>query len=367
VYGLPDGLADWRARRLRFKEIAEAREEIHLAGAGDAAMIAELRRVGLIPVGVEPEFAALTGGVASDIWLVRTGERLFVVKRALAKLRVAADWRAPVSRNASEVEWLREAAAACPGAAPEVLAHAPELGFFAMSFLEPDTHPVWKRELQAGRADPTFAAKVGAALAAIHASTAGREEIASRVNDDALFRAIRVEPYLEFTAARHADLAPALLALAKATLARHIALVHGDVSPKNILVGPNGPVFLDAECAWYGDPAFDLAFCLNHLLMKCLWTPEASSRFLACFDALSGAYLARVVWEPPDALAARAAALLPALTLARIDGKSPVEYVTDEGVKTGVRRFTAPLILAPASAPADIRALWATALPTILS
>ena len=337
-----------------------------MEGAGEAAVIAELRRVGLVPAGVEPEFTALTGGVASDIWLVRAAGKRFVVKRALERLRVAAEWRAPVSRNASEVAWLREAAAARPGSAPKVLAHAPALGFFAMPYLEPELYPVWKGELQAGRADPAFAAEVGTALAAIHAATAGRAEIAPRVNDDALFRAIRIEPYLEFTAARHADLAPALLALARDTLARHVALVHGDVSPKNILVGPNGPVFLDAECAWVGDPAFDLAFCLNHLLLKCLWTPEASSRFLVSFDALSRAYLAGVLWEPGDALSNRAAALLPALILARIDGKSPVEYVTDERVKAGVRRFAAPLILAPPRGLSDIRASWTKALPDIL-
>ncbi|MEZ5669788.1 MAG: phosphotransferase [Alphaproteobacteria bacterium] len=74
--------------------------------------------------------------------------------------------------------------------------------------------------------------------------------------------------------------------------------MHGDVSPKNILIGPAGPVFLDAECAWYGDPAFDIAFCLNHLLLKCLWTPAATGRFLACFRALAEAWLAEVDWEP---------------------------------------------------------------------
>ena len=63
------------------------------------------------------------------------------------------------------------------------------------------------------------------------------------------------------------------------------------MSPKNILVGPDGPIFLDAECAWYGDPAFDLAFCLNHMLLKCLAVPAAAPAFLDCFDALACAYL----------------------------------------------------------------------------
>ena len=72
------------------------------------------------------------------------------------------------------------------------------------------------------------------------------------------------------------------MALSRLTLATKLTLVHGDVSPKNILIGPDGPIFLDAECAWYGDPAFDLAFCLNHMLLKCLWTPRAAARFLGC-------------------------------------------------------------------------------------
>src|SRR5258706_15623986 len=112
-----------------------------------------------------------------------------------------------------------------------------------------------------------------------------------------------------------------------------LGLVHGDISPKNILIGPAGPVFLEAECAWYGDPAFDLAFCLNHLMLKCLWTPRSASDFLDCFDAMYAAYSAGVTWEPPAILEARAAALLPALFLARVDGKSPVEYLTQDADK----------------------------------
>jgi hypothetical protein len=107
--------------------------------------------------------------------------------------------------------------------------------------------------------------------------------------------------------------------------------VHGDVSPKNILVAGHGPVFLDAECAWYGDPAFDLAFCLNHMFLKSVWVPAARQGFLDCFMALQSAYLRGVTWEPPAALEERAATLLPGLLLGRVDGKSPVEYLDAAG------------------------------------
>jgi aminoglycoside phosphotransferase (APT) family kinase protein len=111
-------------------------------------------------------------------------------------------------------------------------------------------------------------------------------------------------------------------------------LVHGDFSPKNLLIGPAGPVILDAECAWYGDPAFDLAFVLNHLLLKGVWRPQWRARYVTAFAALADAYLGHVRWEPRDAVEARTAALLPGLMLARIDGKSPVEYLTTEREKT---------------------------------
>jgi hypothetical protein len=118
-------------------------------------------------------------------------------------------------------------------------------------------------------------------------------------------------------------------------------------------------VFLDAECAWYGDPAFDLAFCLNHLLLKCLWTPPAAGRFLACFDALAGGYLAGVAWEPSADLEARAARLLPGLFLARVDGKSPVEYLTDETDRERVRRVARALLAHPVDQLAAVRGAWA--------
>ena len=302
---------------------------------------------GLVQGDPSPHFTALTGGVASDIWKVETPERTFVVKKALSRLRVAREWTAPVSRNASEVDWLVTAGAIVPDAVPRVLAHDEQAGAFAMEFLDPAEYPVWKAELRAGYANPAFAAQVGKALAAIHNATAGDEMVARRFANDAVFHAIRLEPYLEATALAHPDLSEVLMALSRDTLATKRALVHGDVSPKNILVGPAGPVFLDAECAWYGDPAFDLAFCLNHMLLKMFLAPAARDSLRACFVALASAYLDAASYEPCEDIEARAAKLLPGLLLARADGKSPVEYLTQETDKVRVRRAATPLIVHP--------------------
>jgi len=212
--------------------------------------------------------------------------------------------------------------------------------------------------LRDGLADAAAARRVGQVLARIHAYSAARPELAAQFATDAIFFDIRLEPYLVATAKRHPDLAPALEQLVEVTRSQPRALVHGDVSPKNILIGPQGPVFLDAECAWWGDPAFDLAFCLNHLLLKCLWNAAATNDFLAAFDVLAEAYLQAVDWEPPAVLERRAAALLPGLFLARVDGKSPVEYVTDEAQREQVRRVAGALLRRPVEQLRSVRAAW---------
>lgn len=316
-----------------------------------------LVKLGLPPV-APPQ--PLTGGVSCEVCRVDLSTGPVAVKRALAQLRVAADWRAPLERSHSEVNWL-QTVAAIPGVlAPTVIAESREDSLFVMSWFDPAHHPVWKTELAEGRVDPAFAAEVGRALVCVHGTAARTPGLEARFRTDALFEALRLQPYLLETARRHADLAGALQELSQRTLERRISLVHGDVSPKNILVGPQGPVFLDAECAWWGDPAFDLAFCLNHLLLKSVWRPQHAAAFARAFQELLQAYLAVVDWEPRPDLAARAARLLGALLLARVDGKSPVEYLSADADRAFVRAAGRAYVANPPTSPAALVADWAS-------
>lgn len=322
------------------------------------AIVATLERMGLLAPGTDPVIEPLDGGVSSEIWRVDLGKRRVCIKRALPRLKVAQRWEAPVARNRWEWAWFDVVAHICADAIPRLVAQDPAAALFVMDYLDPAAYPLWKRQLREGIAQENTATVVGERLSLIHRATADVPDIAERFRTDENFHAIRLEPYLVATSRVHRDLAAELEALVLVTATTRRVLVHGDVSPKNILVGPRGPVFLDAECAWYGDPAFDIAFCLNHLLLKCLWTPSASHGFLACFDRLAESYLAGVSWEDPAMLEARVARLLPGLFLARIDGKSPVEYVVAEEDKERVRRVARPLIADPVERLGAIRRRW---------
>jgi 5-methylthioribose kinase len=321
-------------------------------------LAASLQRMGLIVEGACFTATPLSGGVSCDVWHVKAADREMIVKRALPRLRVEAEWKAPVERAATEADWFRLVAEFDPRIVPEVLGEDRAQHVFAMEYLPPETHTLWKAELAAGRADADFAARVGERLAHIHAFTANREDVMHDFAHDAQFHALRLEPYLLHTAKKHPDLAPRIRALADGIAKARIALMQGDISPKNILIAPEGPVFLDAETACYGDPAFDLAFCLNHLLLKCVWHRAFKDAYLKSFTALADSYLENVTWEDPAAIAARAAALLPALLLARVDGKSPVEYLTAEKDKTLVRETAKALFATRHSALTKIAADW---------
>ena len=268
----------------------------------------------------------LAGGVSSGIYRVDLRSGSYCIKQALPQLKVSSEWTVPVERVFSEIDYLRTVGEIVPGHVPRVIGRDDATTSLVIEFLGPQFRN-WKAQLLAGDIDAQVATQVGDVLGRIHSTTADRSDVARRFSTDDTFYAIRLEPYLVESSRRHPQLAEQLLALVTRTARTKRVLVHGDMSPKNILAGPHGPVLIDAECAWFGDPAFDVAFCLNHFLLKALHLPQHADSLMACFSRMTRAYFAHVEWEPKGELEARVASLLPGLTLARVDGKSPVEYL----------------------------------------
>jgi 5-methylthioribose kinase len=320
-------------------------DPVHTSGCEPDLSITEfVRRSGLVGNQSQLQFQRLAGGVSSDIWLVSGGPESFCVKRALPQLRVSAEWYAPIQRNRFECAWFNTVGAFMPESVPKILYEEPDQAMFAMEYLPSGKYENWKQMLLRGLVEPETAVDIGMRLARIHSVTAQSTILPRQFATDEIFHAIRIEPYLLATARAHPELAGKLNALAERTERTKLALVHGDVSPKNILIGPAAPIFIDAECAWFGDPAFDLCFCLNHMLLKCIAAPASTAELLNAFRLMSSNYLSVVNWEDGREFEERAASLLPALFLARVDGKSPVEYVNTERQRNIVRQTVRKLL-----------------------
>jgi Ser/Thr protein kinase RdoA (MazF antagonist) len=168
------------------------------------------------------------------------------------------------------------------------------------------------------------------------------------------FFQLRIEPYLLATAAKYPPLRPLFQTEAERLAATRECLIHGDFSPKNILVSANRMVLLDCEVAWYGDAAFDVAFLLSHLFLKALLHAPRESGFRAMVDTFWSAYQTS---RPSPALEPRVSRLLLMLLLARVDGKSPVEYL-DSSRQHFVREFVRGELSAKDLSLASVSNAW---------
>jgi aminoglycoside phosphotransferase (APT) family kinase protein len=311
-----------------------------------------LRRDGVVRA-ANARLTPLAGGVSCEIYLVEDGDRRFVVKRALPKLKVKAEWFADVSRNRHEWEYIRYVARFLPSAVPQ-LRHCSSTGnYFAMEHLN-GSFQNWKQLLLAGRADVAHARSAGTLLAQIHQKSSGDAEAMRTFDTTPNFFQLRIDPFLLATGAKHPELRRLFEAEAERLAATRECLVHGDFSPKNILVSPERMVLLDCEVAWYGDPAFDLAFLLNHFFLKALLRAPNDTALRRMVDEFWRAYQAV---RPAPELDARVGRLLPMLMLARVDGKSPVEYL-DSFQQQRIREFARPMLLRPGCQFREVADSW---------
>jgi aminoglycoside phosphotransferase (APT) family kinase protein len=191
-----------------------------------------LRRDGVVS-SADATLIPLTGGVSSEIYRVEDGPRTFVVKRALEKLRVEADWRADVSRNRFERMYLERVAAIVPGAFPEVLsAHD---GYFTMEWLGGDWEN-WKSRLLAGDCRLEDASAAGRILGKIHGATAADPVLLEEFDTTPNFIQLRLDPYLMELARKYPEHRSHIETEIDRIATTRECLVHGDYSPKNMLL-----------------------------------------------------------------------------------------------------------------------------------
>lgn len=300
------------------------------------AILGFLRVHGLCAADDTPRLVALNGGVSSLVVRADAPGACVVVKQALPRLRVQQDWRARVERSAIEARCAQTLADLIPGAVPEILAVDEQHHRFAMR-CAPEGSDTWKTHLMAGRVDLDTAARAGTLLGLIHARSAARPALSHEFDDRSFFEDLRVDPYLRAVARRHPAMGPLVETVIGGMETTRLCLVHGDYSPKNMLVGPTGQLLLiDHEVAHWGDPAFDIAFALSHLCLKAIKFPQRAQAYLRAASHFSSAYAVEDAPGGPDTWQ-RSVSLLGALLLARVDGKSPAEYLVTQDEKQRAR------------------------------
>ena len=299
---------------------------------------------------------SLGGGVSNIVIRVAASDRAgdLVLKQSLPRLRVEQEWLADQERVHREAASLRHLENALPDTTlPRVVHEDPDNFLFVMTSA-PRQGVNWKEALLGGQVDVCVAAKVGTSIGMIHRLSwvAGGDipEELVQFSDQHCFVQLRIDPYHRATASAHPDLAEAIEVEAQRMLNNRMALVHGDYSPKNIIVygsGASAGVFLlDFEVVHLGNPVFDLAFMLNHLTLKAIHRPALAGRYNEAASAFWAAYLDSCgsMFDDHPRLERETMRQIGALLLARIDGKSPAEYITEDGRKRQARDLARNLL-----------------------
>ena len=274
-----------------------------------------------------PTFITLDGGVSNrTVWVKREQAKDWILKQALEKLRVKVDWfSAPdrIHREAAGLRWLTQI---IPDHVPEFIFEDHDDHILAMSAI-PQPHENWKTILLKGQTQVKYATSFGELLAKIHNAVDDYPSIATEFEDTKFFEELRLEPYYSYTASQVPSAETMLRQLIDDTRQRQLALVHGDYSPKNVLVYNESLYILDYEVIHFGDPAFDVGFSLTHFLSKAHYLHEHRQAFIEIARVYWQAYYATLSPRLSKSIQAYVVRHTLACLLARVAGRSPLEYL----------------------------------------
>ena len=296
----------------------------------------------------------LPGGVSNRTVRVAWADgHAWVLKQALAKLRVNVDWFSSPERigvEAKALRWLNRSAP--PGTTPGFIFEDMANHLMGMEAI-PEEHENWKSVLLSGQIVSNHFEQFGLLLGAIHRESSNCGAETCRVfADTTYFVNLRLEPYYLYTAQKTAEAAAFLNALARETLNHKDSLVHGDFSPKNTLIYRGKLILLDYEVVHFGDPAFDVGFALTHFLSKAHHLAKDRARLATVAEVFWQVYceeIARLNWAA--ALEPRVVRHTLGCLLARVSGKSPLDYLTPEETTRQRDTVLALMVKPPSSVP----------------
>ena len=281
---------------------------------------------GLLPAG-PASVEELGGGVSSRVFLVASNRVRLVVKQPLPRFRVRDEWLVDTDRVRVEADFLRRLGARLPARAVPEFVSFDEADHVLVAKAAPPSFRPWKTELLAGDADPRLAHQAAELLAKIHRIGIEDPTLRTSFDQPRLFDQQRIDPYLRSLVQRHPKQGRSLQHVIEHLERDRTTLIHGDYSPKNMLTDKAALMLVDHEVATWNDPLFDVCFFLNHLLLK--FVHHGGSEQLAeCIRGFVDAYSAAAPAAARDRIRAPSY-LLPSLMLARVDGKSPVEYLSE--------------------------------------
>lgn len=273
----------------------------------------------------EATVETLTGGISCIVLAVESADRSLVVKQALPELKTKAKWVADQRRAIVEARAMQVYHAVTPDSVPELMDCDPAEFTLTMTRL-PRSCTNWKIDMLEGRIHPEMGGKLGSILAKWHNAAAVSAEIREEFMEGALFEQLRVAPFYRAVAAVNPELVSVINQLIAEITQIKTTLVHGDFSPKNIMATTeNRPIVLDFEVAHTGNPVFDLAFLLAHLLCKVIRTEDKAEKELLVATATQflNTYKANTQLPVAESLPRHIALI----ALARVEGVSPVNYL----------------------------------------
>ena len=299
-------------------------------------VVAYLQARGVISDTEKATVEILTGGVSNVVLAVQTPSKDLVLKQALAELKVATKWEADQRRAIVEAHAIETFHALSPQQVPALVDYDPDLFTLVLERV-PHSATVWKSDLLEGTIYPEIGAKLGHTLATWHNLGRSSEESRKKFSEDLLFEQLRITPFYGTVAGKNPPLSPRIMSLVKELKSEKTTLVHGDFSPKNIMISEAQDVYiLDFEVTHTGNPVFDLAFLTAHLLCKFYREQDSHNRgllrqtaqdFLKAYDAESEiTHAPSLAWH--TAL----------IALARVEGTSLVNYL-DESAQIGLTKL----------------------------